>query len=99
MDTTTVVVSGLVGFGCGLSKDIIFSWLKGGREHQSQMCSDHQERMARMEERLDKHDADLSSWESRFDLIFKSIRWIETSVAVLLDRAKLRREGEDGGNQ
>jgi len=93
MDTTTVVVSGLVGLGCGLSKDIVFSWFSGGRVDNDK-CADHQARMARVEERLDRHDVELSTWEARFDSIFKSIRRIETSVAVLLDRAKLRREGD-----
>lgn len=92
----SVVVSGVVGFGFGLSKDIVFSWLKVGRQEDGipKKCSDQAERIVKVEQKIEQHEKDLSSGNKKFDKFQESISNIEKNVEVLVDRAKNRRDSD-----
>lgn len=96
MDTTSLMVGGLVGVVGGLSKDIIFSWLNIGRTNQpmSEVCSDHRERLARVDERLGACELAVSKWSRQFQSIQETMDTMNQTLAVLLDRSNRRRGGE-----
>lgn len=96
MDTTSLMVGGLIGGAVGLSKDIIFSWLNIGRTHppMSEVCSDHRERLARVDERLGACELAVSKWPRQFQSIQETMDTINQTLAVLLDRSNRRRGSE-----
>lgn len=93
--TAELVIAGVCGFGFGLSKDIIFSWLNIGRDKKDPgSCADHQEKLARLEERVDGHDKELDKGGARFKRIEETLENVNKGVIVLLDRSDRRREGD-----
>lgn len=96
-DVGLLLAGGFIGMVFGLSKDIIFSWLKIGRvekEPPKNPCSDHQEKLARIEERLEACEIGVSKVESRFFVIQETLDSINKTLAVLLDRSNRKREGD-----
>lgn len=98
MDVTAVVISGAVGLACGLSKDIMFSWLTLGRTKQpmSDQCASHREKLGRIEERLGVCESELAKGSAMFRSIQVSMDGMSKSLAVLLDRSNQRRKDDDG---
>lgn len=93
MDTTSLVVGALAGGAVTLSKDIIFSWLNIGRGEKPLVsaCSDHREKLARIEERLDVCETELSKGSKRFQIVQDTLEKMNQTLAVLLDRSNRRR--------
>lgn len=101
MDTTSLMVGAVAGGVVGLSKDIIFSWLNIGRGEKNQpnpFCSDHREKLARIEERLDMCETELAKGSTRFQIVQETLERMNQTLAVLLDRSNRRRGvGDDNG--
>lgn len=97
---TVIVVTGVVGVGLGLSKDVIFSWLKGEKRTVGDAppdCAEHERRLALVEQSVVRHADDLQRGSQKFDEMGRSVQRIDKNVGILLDRANARRAADYEG--
>lgn len=102
MDSKTVelAIMGIIGYGAAISKDVFLEYLKINPEKKvtkpDESCVEHSISIELIEQRLDQHDKELQSGKETFREMQKTLKNIETDMAVLVDRArKHRREDEN----
>lgn len=98
-----IALTALGSFFAGLQKDIVVDWVRGGRRTPEKIihpddntqCTDHAERLREAEVRINKNEKELERGSAKFEQILKSLKRVEETLAVLADRAKMRRKEDD----
>lgn len=96
MNETSVLITsgaGLVGFGLGLAKDIIMTWIKGGRGDSGQQgkkdkeCAEHETRTTVLETEVAALKEAVKDTQRKIGGIYRSLSEIDKSLAILADRS------------